>query len=494
MRINQNAFVRRNILYAGFIALSVSAVQVNAQPLDQYYPAGRNAFDAMSRMAAGSTTQYGMHLTGPGVTGGMPVTPQNLSGWTKAGNYGVPSGATGPTVSIGGKFTGTFGTQSVPLTAVANTTKVGLLAGIGKLLPIIGNGIAIYQLLDGIKDAVDASGWEKNIAGANEVDAVNPFRKQVPSGVWKGSFGGCQAGGPVEAAKCSIALANGVEQGTLLNCHSISQAPTSVGVACTYSGNGATLTGGANFIPTGGSTYVYGNWDTVRGDFEGANFDAQKLLQPQLDALDRAKRNGIDGGSWNIPVTIPTITGPSSLPQTKKTETRSWSETGPDGITRQKTETKETTTNSPIVYDKDKVKVVPTDTTVTTTTTQNPDGSTTTETGTETKTEETSKPQEEKSDFCVEHPDVLACATPELDTPEGEIPKVTKDITYQEESIWGSGSCPADKIMTTHNGQTLKVWDFAKTCEMINWAVGPIVLVIGAYTAFIILALGKSDL
>lgn len=497
MRINQNAFIRRNILYVGFVALSVFAFQVNAQPIEQYYPAGRNAFDAMSRMASGSNTTYGMHLTGPGVVGGIPVTNPNLSGWQPAGNYGMPGAAKGPTVSIGGKFDAMMNGKAVPMTATASMTKAGILLGVGKLLPIIGNAIMIGQLLDGMKPAMDEAEVQKNTVNG-QVDKDKPFAWQEFK---DGYFYQCGRGS--NFTSYSTACADMAEY-----LHSLAPAYTyTVGSlqdgACKleaywYGGRspGDDRTFGCTKIvnPNAEVEFKTGNWEQVRHKFESADFDLQPLVKAQLDAMERAKKNGIDGGSWSIPVSIPTVTGPAFAPEVVKTDTRTWSEKGPDGITREKTETKKTTTRTPLTYDKDTVKAVPTDTTETTTTTKNPDGSTETDTKTETKTEETNKPPEEKSDFCKENPGVLACAKPELDIPEDEIPKTTKDISYQEESIWGSGSCPADKIMTTHNGQTLKVWDFAKTCEMINWAVGPIVLVIGAYTAFIILALGKSDL
>ncbi len=104
------------------------------------------------------------------------------------------------------------------------------------------------------------------------------------------------------------------------------------------------------------------------------------------------------------------------------------------------------------------------------------------------------KPSEEATDPCKQNPDALMCAKPDLDTPDGEIPKVSKTVTYTEESIFGSGSCPADKIVTLHTGQSLKVWDFAKTCEVINTGVAPIFLLAAAYSAFLILALGKADI
>lgn len=492
-------FTARNTARAGLCVLALGGVSLTAvgQPIDQYYPSGRNAFDAMSRMAAGSSTQYGMHLTGSGVTGGIPVSPQNLSGWTRAGNYGMAPTAVGGTYSIGGKFNETIAGRTVPLTATAQVTKAGVLLGVGKLLPIIGNAIAIGQLLDGMKDAMDAAEVEKNTGPDAE---QNPFK-------WRGdayeyrdeNYGGNEwQGSPTAAAEAGFtkwgqtAYPSGIPERK--PCTVVDVGGGQIASSCTFTGAGGPGSFGnliGKRLVVGGAPMMSGNWDQARPKFESADFPLGPLVQAQLDALDRAKKNGIDGGSWNIPTTAPTVSGPSSLPQTKKTETRTWNETGPDGITRQKTETKETTTNTPLSYEKDTVKAVPTDTTVTTTTTKNPDGSTTTETGTETKTEESTKPEEEKSDFCVEHPDVLACATPELDTPEGEIPKDTKTITYQEENLFGSGSCPADIVANVASlHRSLKLWDWQKTCSM-ALPLRALVVALAGFAAFLIVMPGS---
>nr|WP_315238088.1 IgG-binding virulence factor TspB family protein [uncultured Albidiferax sp.] len=75
----------------------------------------------------------------------------------------------------------------------------------------------------------------------------------------------------------------------------------------------------------------------------------------------------------------------------------------------------------------------------------------------------TSTPTE--SDLCEKYPEILACAKPDLDTPEVEIPRSEKTITYEEEQLFGEGSCPADLTHTLSNGQSLKVWDWQYACE-----------------------------
>ena len=96
----------------------------------------------------------------------------------------------------------------------------------------------------------------------------------------------------------------------------------------------------------------------------------------------------------------------------------------------------------------------------------------------------------EKSDLCADHPDILACQKVELDTPEGEIPKDTKEVTFQEESMFGGGSCPADRVMTIQRtGQTVKAWDWAQACSLML-PIRAIVMTLATFAAFLIVMPG----
>ncbi len=103
----------------------------------------------------------------------------------------------------------------------------------------------------------------------------------------------------------------------------------------------------------------------------------------------------------------------------------------------------------------------------------------------------TDKPKgEDPSDLCKLHPDILACK--ELDTPEGEIPRSQKELTYQVDDQWGGGSCPADLYSTIH-GVSYKVWDYQQTCSYVSTYLRPVLLVLAAFSAFMILVPGRSD-
>lgn len=96
----------------------------------------------------------------------------------------------------------------------------------------------------------------------------------------------------------------------------------------------------------------------------------------------------------------------------------------------------------------------------------------------------------ESRDLCADHPNVLACQ--ELDTPDGEIPKSTKNITYEAEQIFGGGSCPADKF-ARFGGQQIKVWDWQQACGYIVLA-RPVLIAAASFMAMMIVIGAKVEL
>jgi hypothetical protein len=102
------------------------------------------------------------------------------------------------------------------------------------------------------------------------------------------------------------------------------------------------------------------------------------------------------------------------------------------------------------------------------------------------------KPEEQQS-LCEKHPDILACAKPDLDTPEGEIPKTTKDVTLTDENPFSGGGCPADIYFAPTGLQSFKLWDWNKACGDITTYVKPVVLLLATFSAFMILIPGKTE-
>lgn len=101
------------------------------------------------------------------------------------------------------------------------------------------------------------------------------------------------------------------------------------------------------------------------------------------------------------------------------------------------------------------------------------------------------KPEDQQS-LCEKHPDILACSKPDLDTPEDEIPRETRDVSYQPESLFGGGVCPSNKTLSTH-GMELMVWDWQEACGYITGYFRPVILVLCAFAAFVIVSGGARQ-
>lgn len=99
---------------------------------------------------------------------------------------------------------------------------------------------------------------------------------------------------------------------------------------------------------------------------------------------------------------------------------------------------------------------------------------------------------DERPGLCDEYPDILACAKPELDTPEDEILKTSKDVSYTPDNLFGGGSCPANKTMSI-GGQEMTVWDWDASCGYIQNYMRPVVLVLCAFAAFVIVSGGTRQ-
>lgn len=100
--------------------------------------------------------------------------------------------------------------------------------------------------------------------------------------------------------------------------------------------------------------------------------------------------------------------------------------------------------------------------------------------------------EDKQPDLCEKNPDILACSKPELDTPDQEIPKRNFAVTFAQETLFGAGSCPANKTMNLR-GQQITVWDFQRTCDLVTTYLKPLILTLGLFSAFMILSPGKDS-
>lgn len=85
----------------------------------------------------------------------------------------------------------------------------------------------------------------------------------------------------------------------------------------------------------------------------------------------------------------------------------------------------------------------------------------------------------------------LNCST--LDTPEGEIPKVTKDVTYQAESMFSGGACPADLVVPQRTTGRPVLLSYTPTCNALATYVKPIIIAIALFMAYLIILPGRND-
>lgn len=168
----------------------------------------------------------------------------------------------------------------------------------------------------------------------------------------------------------------------------------------------------------------------------------------------------------------PQLSGPSSVTNPTPTTTTT---TGPNGQP-QTTTTQQQRTN--VTYNGNTYNTTTTNITNTTNNTTN-----------ETTTTTTENPEE--SDLCKNNPDILACSKPELDTPDEEIPRRNFAVTFAAESLFGGGSCPANKTMNLR-GQQITVWDFQRTCDLVTTYLKPLLLTLALFSAFLILSPGKD--
>lgn len=106
---------------------------------------------------------------------------------------------------------------------------------------------------------------------------------------------------------------------------------------------------------------------------------------------------------------------------------------------------------------------------------------------------DTDKPTEEQDkSLCEKHPEILACSKPELDVPDGEIPRTTKQISYAEEGGFGGGACPSNVYANLHGKQTM-VYEWTRTCSVVSTYIRPIILLLGAMGALFILIPGRDS-
>ena len=193
------------------------------------------------------------------------------------------------------------------------------------------------------------------------------------------------------------------------------------------------------------------------------------------NVVENMAKAAIESGiAPEVDETTKKISGPSTVGSPKVT-----TKTNPDGSTETTTE------KSNITYQGNNIKIdnssvvtnynpTTNSTTTTTTTTENPD-----------------KPVDPSKTDCEKFPDAIGCQKIDFDTPTGDIPKSTRNITYAAENLgFGGGSCPADAYVTPHGMSQIKVFDWVSACGTITSYVKPMMLALAGFAALMIIFAG----
>lgn len=428
-----------------FFALSLAFIQVNAATTVQV--ANDVAFGRFLLINAGAGQQvlsYG--------SAGIPLsapTPSTLA--TDGGSY-LRNTRTGSISNPSGN----------PVTVIGNAKYSGarlapLLGKALKLIPVLGTGVALYDLArevghDPLKNPDGSITYRKQdptactVAPCYEYYVSNDY-SSPPTEIYSST--------PTGACQADAARRDGMKL---------------YGFSWTYSSNTASLcyiTAGSylmNYQIIPRSVAPSSSAFVPSTEQELADAIALKSGWPTSSALAQAAADALSVTGETLTPDSLTVTGPATSTGPAKTVVN------PDGSKTVSTPTYSHTYNNNTIS------------TVTTTTINNYDSSNVL-TGTTTQTE---TPTPQKTD-CEIDPSRVGCA--QLDVPDGEVPKSTKNITFSPSNLgFGGGTCPADKFITVHRmAQPVKVFDWQGTCGKLQSYARPMILSLATFAALMII-------
>lgn len=439
---------------------------------------GKNAISQNGK----STTIYPMGSINSGGST-IPVTP-TVGGWTGAGNYGFPPQATGPTAGV--TYKGQFVDGSSPAAQVAKgypyqatstvpwSAVAGAIAGVG--CGLLSGGAAaltcaaaVPLVMDWLNKGDGRLNPDTGVLEAKDKDqcigtgTCKRYRNYYNSVPYPPRVTGEEA--------CADGAAVLTGQGN--DIYSI------VGSAVYFSDNSggycpATYIKKVEPFTTGTANVVFNTvqvpgtpGDPIWKPTSLENLVPSMGTPPDGRVIGELLDQGVD-----LPLSIPIVSGPSSIKGPETTTTNA------DGSRTVTSTTNNYTTNG---------NTVTNNSSVTTTTTYNTDNSVRSVVRSETVPTE----EEEKEDACKANPERLGCS--EMDTPEGKIPMDRKEVSYTAESVWGGGSCPADKVWASQTmGRSYTLIPWSSVCD---WAVlmRAVVLIMATWAAFWIVMPGNTQ-
>lgn len=457
----QHAFFARNALRGLVAAAALGSVQVaSAQAVDARF----NAFMGQV-MGNGTTVTFG--------GGGQPLVTSSAGLGTPAiGNMGLSQSGTG--VSAAGTAQVPLGDtgRKVAVAARAPISRAAFIRGLGAVvsgpagaLLLATSAPLVIDWLSSRNVQVDPAGGFQKVGTDNEY-ACQPENNTFPYPIGSTQNAGCGVfpAGTVYLDFTALSSGNGGVCRVRNSCH---------------------------------ESVVYASWGTTRSNQVGwvpasLNDIIEYMDAPEAPALTPSvvhqgvTKAGIDPFGGQYPK--PSLSGPATVPgstSSTSTQTRVIPGTttevgqGYTGETQPAVRTSTQAQTHNVTYNDNRVSYNTTNnttTTVTNTVTGASDSSTSTETT-----------EDDSATECEKNPQSLACA--DLDVPDGEIPKATFDVGYQVEDTFGSGSCPA-QVYGSINGQQMLLYDWAQTCGYVSTYIRPLLLVLCAFGALLIVMPG----
>lgn len=475
---NNHAFFHRTDVRAWLVAVALGCLSLS-------FSAGAVTKGNIGRMGmSGNGRTTTLTPGAPPVNSGgstIPVSP-TVGGWTQAGNYGVPPGASGTTMQLGQNGEAYFAGQKYPFQAGyqspwGNVAGAALGAAVAIGCTFATGGLATVACLSlpvampFLYDWITRSGGRINPStGALErtdrtVCTVGPCyhwtESHNPGVLYEGQEAACQ--GYAQWYMRTF-------PGSVSQWHIGSTQSSCTGFNKLANGT-IDLEGNQNV----GINKVSSTYPPKSATWYPSSMDDIVPYMQQVNPDPRVWGEAIEKGA-DMPLPNPTVTGPSSIqgPETVKQN--------PDGTREVSRTTYNFTTNG---------NTITNTTNITTTTTYNSSNQQT-GTTTSTSTPAATTPMEESKDPCDKHPTALGCRDIDFDTPAGDIPKDTKNVTFSAETVGGSGSCPVDSYVSlTSTGQTLKAWDWTATCNYFL-PIRAIVMTLAAFSALLIVMPGSG--
>lgn len=438
----------------------------------QVAAATKPQFNTVPIRQTGNSAQIGYPGASPAAFPGIGnVNPVSGSGWHTAGNYGVAPPATGPTLygAIDGSVV--FAGVKYPWQAGYQIPKSNLVSAAAALLSAAGGPytaaalFAAPYLLDWLTKSDGRLGADGNSLEFKDsnVCTVAPCKNYR----FDSTFPYVQF--PQTACDQALTIVSYYQ-----NVSSVAQKHPSgywqcvVGTRANYgsgsAGSPSTISLGTVAVNPYPVVYLPKSLDDI------APYMARSDVNPDGRVIQELLDKGAD-----IPMPAPTVTGPASVVGSETTTVN------PDG----------TKTVSKTTYNFNTSGDTITNTSNVTTTnnynTSNVITGTTTTTATPVAAE--AKPSE-----CETNPQSNGCRTDEFDTPTQEIPKTTRNVTFNAENLgFAGGACPADKFMTPHGMASIKVYDWAGTCDKVTTYAKPMILALATFASLMIIFVGKPE-